>query len=84
MELHLEDYLIETRQTFYALKYMLENLEIEIGQNWHILIGDNREYYKEANNLLLLIHASQLLLEHAEKKKKKYNEIVAAFYRENL
>ncbi len=84
MELHLEDYLIETRQTFYALKYMLENLEIEIGQNWHILIGDNREYYKEANNFLLLIHALKLLLEHAETVRKKYDEIVAAFYREKL
>ena len=51
MELHLEDYLIETRQTFYALKYILENLETVINQNWRILLGDNRELYKEANNL---------------------------------
>ena len=84
MELHLEDYLIETNQTFYALKYMLENLEIEINQNWRILLGDNREFYKEASNLLLLIHASQLLLEHAETVRQKYNGIVEAFYRKNL
>ena len=84
MELHLEDYLIETRQTFYALKYMFENLETVINQNWRILLGDNRELYKEANNLLLLIHASQLLLEHAETMRKKYDEIVAAFYKEKL
>ena len=84
MELHLEDYLIETSQTFYALKYLLENLETEINEQWHILIGDNRELYKETGNILLLVHASQLLLEHAESVRKKYDEIVAEFYRENL
>ena len=84
MELHLEDYLIETRQTFYALKYMLENLETVINQNWRIMLGDNREFYKETGDLLLLIHASQLLLEHAETVRQKYNEIVETFYREKL
>ena len=84
MELHLEDYLMETSQTFYALKYLLESLETNINQNWHILLGDNREFYKEIGDLLLLVHALQLLLEHAETIRKKYNEIVAEFYKENL
>ena len=84
MELHLEDYLIETNRTFYALKYLLESLETEINEHWHILLGDNREFYKETGDILLLVHASQLLLEHAESVRKTYDEIVAEFYKENL
>ena len=84
MSIELEDYLIETRTTVCALKFLLETIEKEVCEYWGLFIGKNREHLDDAEKLISIIYAAKLTLKHIESVRKKYDEVVSNFYKENL